>query len=254
MFKKLFIEELNVINEAHTNAVGTGLYMGLYLLALLYIYTKYKEEKNTRNFLLIYPIIVFIIIWNPIFAKILLKFIGNDVYWRVYWLLPIGITISYVFTKWIFENNNKINKITALLFSIFIIILSGKIIYTSNNFSLANNYFKIPNEILDLIFTISEDDEEYKKLAGPLEFNVYTRQVDGTILLEDGRPISGIYPDDTTAYYIENGLITEVASRAKEHNCNYVILKNETVKDGDLENFGFNLIKQNGRFSLYKFE
>ncbi len=255
MFREKFINELFIINSAYQRAIGTGLYLGLYLLAILYVFVKYKEEdKNTRNLFLIYPIIVFIVIWNPLFANIIMKFIGEAVYWRVYWLLPIGITLAYLFTKWIFLDTNKYKRVATLALTIFVIMMSGKFIYTEEYFSKVNNFLKIPDDVLDIIYSISEDEENYKKLAAPHEFVVYTRQVDGTIKLENGRNMTAEYSDDSIVTQIDNGNTAEIGSIAKSHDCNYVILKNNVEYNGDLENYGFKLLKKNAQYSLYKFE
>ena len=115
-------------------------------MALLYILTKYKEEdKKSKSFLLTYPIIVFIIIWNPIFTKIILNFINEEVYWRMYWLVPIGITLAYIFTKIIYSQSKVIRKIFNSIAIFIIIIASGKLVFSSENYQKVNNYYKVPD-------------------------------------------------------------------------------------------------------------
>ena len=184
VIKEVFEAEITAMFNAYHDTTGTGLYFGIYLLSILYIFVHVKEEnKNIKSYFLIYPVIVLLLVWNPLFAKILIKYIGNDVYWRVYWLLPIGITMSYCFTNMIFNSTGKVKRIVASIATLVIIVMSGKNIYNSVNFQKVDNSYKVPDNVLGLIFTISEDDENYKKVAGPEPFMVYTRQIDGTILI-----------------------------------------------------------------------
>jgi hypothetical protein len=62
------------------------------------------------------------------------------------------------------------------------------------------------------------------------------------------------YSDDSIVTQIDNGNTAEIGSIAKSHDCNYVILKNNVEYNGDLENYGFKLLKKNAQYSLYKFE
>jgi len=224
-------------------------------MALLYILTKYKEEdKKSKSFLLTYPIIVFIIIWNPIFTKIILNFINEEVYWRMYWLVPIGITLAYIFTKIIYSQSKVIRKIFNSIAIFIIIIASGKLVFSSENYQKVNNYYKVPDEILDIVLEVSKDEEGYKKLVGPHEFIIYTRQIDGTIKLGDARSFTAVYSQYAFVTFINEGDVSNLMVRAKKEDCNYIVFKNETELNSDPEIYGYKLIKQNKLYKLYKFE
>ena len=134
-----------------------------------------EENKKQKSFLLIYPIVVFIIVWNPLFAKIMKMIIGADVYWRMYWLFPIGITIAYIFTEFAFMNSKTSKKIVInLVGAIIVIMLSGKLVYTSDFFKEVNNPYKIPDEVFEIIDMVSKDNENYKKIIRSTRiYNIY---------------------------------------------------------------------------------
>lgn len=243
------------MNGAHQNAIGTGVYLGLYFLSLLYIFVKLKEEdKNKKVFLLVYPIIIFVFIWNPAFVKLMLNFIDHDVYWRMYWLFPLGITISYVFTEFVFLNSKGGKRLMTFAGIIFVIIISGKLIYSSEFFTKVNNPYKIPDNVFEIIEMVSKDNENYKKLIGPQEFIIYTRQYDATIKLGEPRDFSGVYDDSTMVKQIADGRISEMIEKAKIADCNYIVLYKGVEKDVEPEIYGFQVFGENDSYVVYKFE
>ena len=128
MIREILVNEFETIIMAYRNAVGVGLYLGLFFLGILYFWLHIKEEnKSIKTFFGIYPIIILFLIFNPIFSKLLVKFVGVEVYWRVYWLLPLGIFLAYLFTKIIFIVSGKWKKFITFLSIFSIIILSRKI-------------------------------------------------------------------------------------------------------------------------------
>ena len=100
---------LNYIEEAYTRALGTGLYLGMFFLAVIFIIFELKKKEKDRIKLVFgfYSVIVLILAVNPIFANISIKVIGSSVYWRIYWLLPLGIVLAYVFTELIYKMPTK---------------------------------------------------------------------------------------------------------------------------------------------------
>lgn len=132
-------------------------------------------------------------------------------------------------------------------------MLSGKsVYYNSSNFEKVNNYYKIPDEILGIIMEISADDEDYKKISGPYEFSIYTRQFDGTILVRDSWSYDGTYPEESMVWKITNGKTEQIASQAKEEKCNYIIINNFTEMEDDLINYGFYVFHKTPTYTVYK--
>ncbi len=245
------------ISEAYTRALGTGLYLGMFFLAVIFIILELKKEEKSRIKLVFgfYSIIVLLLAVNPIFANISIKVLGSSVYWRVYWLLPIGFVLAYVFTELIFRMPEKWKKALASVLILIVIVIGGKWVYTKENFAVVNNYYKIPDTVLDIIFRVSADDEEYKQLAGPLEFEIYTRQVDGNIILSENRSFTGTYREDSIVTYITNADYENIYKKAKEIGCNYVVLNNSMKKpNDDLTNYGFLKLYENIDYTVYKLE
>ena len=250
-----FEDAIGVIKLSYERFIGTGFYFGLFLLLLGYIIIKNrKENKYIKVFFSLYSISIAIVILNPIFYYIVTKFIDTDVYWRSFWCIPLGITIAYGFSKMIKDvKNDTIKKIMCILI-IVIIGLSGKFIYTSEFFSKVNNYYKVPDDALEIIMAISEDDEEYKKVAGPEEIMVYMRQIDGTVETEEYRSIGSVYFEDSIISEITNGKVTYFANKCIAAECNYVVIANDIKLDANIEKYAYEKVKANKKYTLYKID
>ena len=253
-------ETKNFIKIAYDSFVGNGMYISVFLVSVLYVLNivnkkDIKHEKTIKACLGYYSIFAFVLVITPIFANLMIEVNGEDVYWRVYWLLPIAITIPYMLTQYIFKNPKLIGKITIGIVAIFLIILSGKYVYNKEEFIKVDNFYKFPDDVLDIIQVVSEDDEEYKKLAGPLEFIIYTRQYDGTILLAEPRSFSGVYSQSSIVTYLEAGNLQKIYDKAKAMKCNYVVMNHKSEnEDFTLVNHGFKVLKQNATYTLYKLD
>lgn len=247
---------LELIDESYERFIGTGMYFPLFLISIIYVlcFLKKGDEKNKKIKILlgIFPIIILLLNINPIFAKLMVEVNGDSVYWRVYWLLPLMIGIPFLFTELIFKADKKISKIGISILCVVVIVVCGEFIYTSENYVKVNNYYKIPDDIFEIILAISNDDEESKIVAGPLEFEIYTRQVDGTITLPEDRSFSGVYNEDSIVTYINNGDYQNIYNKAIEINCNYIIMSNVVEVDDSLANYGFEILCQNDTYTLYK--
>ena len=106
----MFHENLQIIQESFLRYKGTGMYMALFLVAILYIFLVDKNKKN-KAFLVYFPCFILLVILNPIFHKFVNPFLNQNVYWRTFWLLPIGIVMAYAATNVIKNRENSKNKI-----------------------------------------------------------------------------------------------------------------------------------------------
>ena len=250
---------INVCNEAFQRFVGSGVYVGLFFISILYIisYLKSndKKDKNIKLIFAIYCVIVLILNLNPRFTKFIITILKEDVtYWRVYWLLPVGINIAYMFTDMIFQQEKKFSRVILGILIVFMIGISGKYMYSSEQvekFAKVNNYYKVPDNVLDIIMEVSNDDEDYKKIAGPEVFMIYTRQIDGNIILAEGR---GSYYQGSLINLTNEGSLKDVCEACINKKCNYLVLRKDRELTGEyLLAYDIKKIRENEEYILYKF-
>lgn len=186
----MFEENIEIIKNTFLEFIGSGMYILLFFIALLYIFLKEDSKKN-KAFLLYGSIIILFITLNPIFNKIVGKIFTNSVYWRVYWLLPLGVTIAYAGVKFINTEKQKYKQVIATMGVILIVIVSGKLIYNKENYFKLGNLYKLPDEDVLVTQLIGADDEENKKVIAPESLVAHMRQIDASIDLAYRRDPQG---------------------------------------------------------------
>lgn len=140
-------QQLNVVNIIK-NYFGTGYYWILYIISIFII--AIKGNKRARKYFLLVPIIYSLTIYNPLFTNIVIKyFTGSEVFWRLFWLLPVEFSIAYSFVLIITLMSKKIYKLLVLIVEIALLVIMGKFAYSEENgFVKAENSNKIPETII----------------------------------------------------------------------------------------------------------
>lgn len=233
---------IEVIKTAFERATGEGRYITLYIFALI-LACLYMKEKKQKTFIVNYGIVSILIIFNPVVAFILSKFInlGSNVYWRVFWCIPLGITIAYIFTQIVFSKDAKWKKATLIISFIFLIIYSGTLIYTEEVFQKVNNWYKIPDdELLAINIILNEEQGEKTKIFVPTEMIAHVRQIDTSIQIAYNREPAGGYSGILPLTYLKENKFEEAINELKEQKCEYLVwYKNEELdKNQKLEKTG----------------
>ena len=67
----------------------------LFLLALAYLFAAEKDKKRRALFLYM-PLSLLLLFFFPIFRKVFVRLMGDgDTYYRVLWLIPMGVITAY---------------------------------------------------------------------------------------------------------------------------------------------------------------
>ena len=247
-------ENLNLVKESYDRAGGGKHYFALFTIAVLFVILRTKNENKDILFAFaIYSIVVIIINLNPVFSRVWSLLVGSDVYWRVYWILPIGYIVAYAFTECVTMLDNNKKQILILILCVIILMLNGKWVYTKLNFAEVDNYYKIPDHLLEMLYTIEVDNERIKKVAGTEEVVVYARQVNGMFLIETIRDVSGYYPETSLIKNINELDEIKMNNIIIHNNYNYIICYSEPKKEQTLfADYGFDEICKNDKYVLYK--
>ena len=249
-------KNINTVEQSFERAGGTTYYISIFTVAMFFIWATCKKDRpDVVAVFTVFSAIVFVINFNNIFANAWNMILGSGVHWRVYWLLPIGYAIAFMFTEIVFMADGMLSKIIAMLLCIGVIMFNGSNVYREGNFAKTDNYFKIPDLALEMIFKVSEDNNDYKKIAGPIEFSVYTRQVDGNILLAQIRNVNNIYSNTSLLKLATDGDSEKIYEQAIKQKCNYIVMIKTSINEEDpLTNYGFNIMHENDKYVLYKID
>lgn len=244
------LENIEIIKNAFLEYKGTGAYITLYLISMIYLLL--KEENKQKRFMFIYfPLVMILIILNPIFNEFVGKAFTASLYSRVFWTVPLGITIAYSFVKVVSEIESKNKKIITTIVLILIIFISGKFIYTSENYTKVGNLYKLPDEHVLVAQLIGADENEYKKALVPETLCAHIRQIEPSINLAYKREPQG-YENNKYVIALNSGNTEEITKLAIENECNYIVMKKEIVVTVDFSYFGFEKINETDNYVIYK--
>lgn len=240
---------------------GNGLHIALFFAALLYLIAAKKEEEDkTKKLIVGYTVLFALIYLCPVTAYIIMKYcIGTSVYWRMFWLLPFNITISYVFVKWLFQTNGKKQFAVFIVAAVAVIVLCGSPVYTKANFILPENEYKIPQSAVEVCELIQEDydKEGSPKATVPNELLCYIRQYDAGIHMPYGRNAlkgeklnkrrSEIYA------MMSSGKIDwkRMSELLKEEESHYFVYALENGAE-ELEQYGYHIVGKTADYSIYR--
>ena len=246
---------VDALDRAGGNTRLWGAFMLSMLIILCIVYK--KDEKVNKRIIIPYvivPVIMMFVNLNPVFTAIMIKVNENDVYWRVYWLIPSVIIIAIAITLVIFQIEKKFPKMVAFVLAIFCIYNFGGLAYGVGEPRNVSNFYKLPDYEVEMIQTISADEGDYKKLCGPNEFQIHTRQIDANIICAYDRFMHEI-PQSTMVYDIYQGDSAKIFDKAIKKRVNYIIMDHENENEEDpLTNYGFEIIKTNDKYTLYKID
>lgn len=161
------------------------------LLLLCCIYLVVKKRKKVESLLFVGMVVaLFITFLNPYFTELVAqKVTGVDVYWRLYWIMPIYIIIAYVLSDLIYKEKKLIEIITIGM-TILLIKCAGSYIYEDKlYFTEHTNKYKIPDEVIQVCNLIIEDDRDVTCLFPP-KLAYYPRQYTSKINVIKARGMS----------------------------------------------------------------
>lgn len=249
----MFDNAIESIKYGFNEYKGSGAYFVLFAISLIIIFYIEKKIKksNNKEFLFTFSIIIFLIIICPIFAKFANIIYRKNIYGRLFWMLPLGVVIAYTATYIISTIKKKNEKIILSIILIGIISLSGKNIYTSENFTKADNYYKLNQEAIDMVNFIKQDNTVRKKVIPPVEFVAQIRQIDADISVMYARNPQG-YADNSFVMNYINGDIRKIIDTLRDGKCNYIIYSKQANMSEKLKKYSFYEVISTENYVLYR--
>lgn len=229
---------------------GNGYMWILFAISVIYLLIK-EKNMDKKVILVIYPILAMLLIFCPLFFYAL-EPILDDTYYRIFWILPIGIIIAYAFTDLIYTFSKKYVQFPIFIASIVIIAMCGKFIYTENNFSKVHNLYKIPDEAKWVIDIISEDELKEKYALVPAEITPYVRQVNSKIKLTYGRDVSNMYATGIPVQ-LKAGDMKTLLPFCKKRGVTYIVTYNNVELNETMYKYGYHILEQTYSYDVYKY-
>ena len=230
---------------------GKGMMIALFLLALIYLFFQ-EKNKNHRMIFLYMPVVTLIIYFCPLFSMAVYRFLGEDLYWRFLWLLPVVVVIAYASVKIISRIPGKKKTMAGIVLAVFI-MLSGNLIYKSEHAFYSGNLYHLPQCVIDICERIEPDVYEVRA-AFPLELVSYVRQYAARVEMPYGRDYLlydyAIRSPLFLALEEETLNVEKVTSLAREAECEYLVFWKGKILNGDFEDYGFEILGVYGDYLL----
>lgn len=236
---------------------GTGFFLPLFLLGILFILV-FRDRRKSSCFMAFASIILMVISFFPPCVYVINKCIGIDVYWRIYWLLPVNALIAYLFVETMPSKADKTSvKVLYAVIAAGILCIAGEPIFTSEAFSKSENAYEIPQEtveLADMIEQSAEPDEEINAIIPP-DHALYVRMYSGKINQMYGRKNVSRRGKKAIAAY-ENPDAMAAAKKlvrlAKRNHYNYVVYYNDENVIAYFEKKEFEYIGNVGIYAVFK--
>lgn len=242
----------NEIIAFYEKYTGTGMLMVLLLAAVIYLFITEKNKAAKILFLYV-PVFLLALFFNPFFAKIVYRFTGDEIYWRILWLVPVVPVLAYAAVKIIFSVSGKKRGLAGAGL-VLILMVSGKLVYKNPDFVKAENVYHIPQTVVDLCEAIREED--IVRAAFPIEHVYYVRQYTNDIYMPYGREMLRSDWEAKNSLYdllIVPVLDVEAVTAAlREWDCEYVVLSVEKELDGTFEAYDFDFFYETENYVVYR--
>lgn len=233
--------------------MGTGMILSLFLIAVIYLLIV-EKRKEIRILLVYVPLTVLALFLCPLFAKLIYHFVGDEIYYRILWLLPITPTIAYAAVSCLKALQGRARLWAGVCMAV-IVVLCGDFVYDNPYFSKAENAYHVPKSVEKICDEIVVEGREVMAVF-PAELLQYVRQYDPTVCMPYGREV-------LVDRWMQGNLLYEamesetvdakrVAELAKPYGCHFVILKETKEINGKLEDYDYVLEDTVEGYRIYR--
>jgi len=243
----------SMATELFSKYAGAGFIMAWFVICAVYLFVQ-EKDKGKRVLFLYVPIILVLLFFNPLFIRIIYGVIGEEIYYRILWLLPVAIVIAYTIVK-IYCGLRGRKAYGFLGLAAILVIISGSCIYFNPAFERAENIYHVPDEVVEICDAIEVEGREVMAVF-PSEMIIYIRQYSARVCMPYGREMlverwglgNDLY-DAMEAEVLEAELISGLA---KESACHYVIINSDKAVKGDFKDYGYVEVTRVGQYIIYQ--
>ncbi len=241
---------------------GDGIYLTLGIGAVTYLAVKGKGDQK-KHFFLGFLLLFSFIYLCPFTAHVIMEYcIGKNVYWRMFWIVPVTVLIAYMFASMISCLGRKWQQCIAIFGICLAIMQSGIFIYREN-FSERQNRYKLYMEIPVICDLIEEDAGKYgiteKGLIVVNDLTAQIRQYDASIRMPYGRnalrneKISKRASDIYAAMNEDPLDVNTLVVKAADGKYQYLVFYKEAYRE-ELKRAGYELIGDVGNYDIYRLD
>lgn len=164
----------------------TATFAGAWIFPVLLLDTAWilwKEKDPVRRILAgLLPLVFLFLYWCPLTGIVFMKILGDNVYWRFLWLIPLAVTIPYAFCLFLGKLQGVMREGIFIMLAA-VLVLGGRKVLSEEWFEPSMNAYKVPQYVLDVCELLPG---KVHVLASN-RLTPYMRMYDPTITLEYSR-------------------------------------------------------------------
>ncbi|MCM1568169.1 MAG: hypothetical protein NC081_01830 [Roseburia sp.] len=230
--------------------MGTGLITIWFLTALVYLLFR-EKRKHVRILFLYVPVIILLLFFHPVFIEIFYRLAGDEIYFRICWLLPVTVVIAYGIVVAYGNLAGSKRKVFAV-FSTVLLAVSGTLVYSSPLFTRAENIYHVPQTVVDICDSIVIPGREVRAVF-PSEFLLYVRQYSPVVCMPYGRgSLQGYYDELEVLLNQEVIDVSRMVELSREKECHYIILSQEKTLDEEISDYHYEEFGRIDGYVIYK--
>lgn len=247
--------------------MGTGMIVIWYMISLVYLWIN-EKRKDLRILFLYFPVILLLVYFNPLFAGLVYRAAGGEVYYRILWLLPVTLTIAYACVQIsrriagtqaapgsFFHGREGLLADLAALSMAGAVAVSGSLIYSSPLFSRAENLYHVPDSVVHICDEINVPGREVMAVF-PMELLPYVRQYSPVTCMPYGREMTverwGYYHPLAEAMEQEIISLETLVPLVRQAGCHYCIFREDQKLQGDPEDYGWVEFGKTDGYVIYR--
>ena len=239
--------------ELFREYMGTGLVVILFLISLIYLWVQ-EKRKYIRILIIYVPVILLCLFFNPLFTRLVYGVVGEEIYYRILWLLPVTVTVAFAVVTLYGQLTGK-SKIFFAVAAAAGIIVSGSYIYSNPYFGKAENLYHVPDCVVHICDAITVPGREVLAVF-PLELVQYVRQYESTVCMPYGREMTverWHYQSDLMNEMERDAIdLSRLAPLTKEEGCHYVILSEEKEIKGNPAEYDWEVFGRIDGYVIYR--
>lgn len=225
--------------------------VGIYLLALLYLWLTEKDKRLRAVFVYV-PVLILLMFFCPLFRKVFVRLMeDSETYYRLLWLLQMSIVSAYGLIR-LMGRHRRIGLLAVCI----MIVACGDYVYDSEHISRAENAYHLPQDVVDIVDMIKPKEGRITVLV-PADLIYYVRQYSTDIELPYGREMlvarwdyyNDMYEAMEKAEVIDTPSFVELT---RKYSCAYVVLKEDRKIKEPLTDYEFSVYGQVGEYVVYK--
>ncbi len=247
----------STVLEQSLNYFAGSLYPLLFILCLIVIGV-HPVMKQERDSMLLPNGLFALIIFCPFSAWLIMKMIGDLVYWRTLWMFAIPLVCAYAGVQIIWSFSKAALRILAGFLAAALIILCGRTVFSGEYFTLSENYLKIPTEAIYVADAVSADAQkegiDTPKVVVPEHLATYIRMYDAGISLAYGRNMAKGDVKQTKLYHEINSESPDakrLTKLARKADCEYLVLPEEQLSAQSLAKYGYVQVAETAGYVIY---